>query len=204
MTCQPTGTMLPDLMEGGRRVVALDLESAGRLVGSYRWIEKQLFHVLGRWSAIVPEAGIKIFLDQQSFEFAWHAELWADRLPDHRAAGGLTAPANSGVAALFRALVDELDTSDTVEKLTAAYRVVLPRLVTAYSAHLDRATSAGNDPTQRALRLVLADELAAWRAGVAALDPLLVDESALDRSLEQQRRLEALLLRSGGIATLDT
>ena len=57
--------------------------SAGRaaLVGEYRWIETALFAPLGAWVADLPLAGVQVHLDAQSMRHAWHAELWADRLP---------------------------------------------------------------------------------------------------------------------------
>lgn len=183
---------------------SLDQHSAGRLIGAYRWTERQLFTLLGGWASTVSETGVKMFLDQQSFEYAWHAELWTDRLPDHRGLtpAGLTAPANPGVALMFRQLTDESSSSSTVAKLTAVYRVILPRLITTYSAHLNQANGSGNDPTQRALRLILADELTAWRVGETHLQSLLVDKEAVGEAIDQQQNLELALLDSGGLANL--
>lgn len=182
---------------------SLDDHALTRLVGSYRWLEKQLFHLLGGWTTSVTQASIKIFLDEQSFEYAWHAELWADRLPDPErlAPAGLTAPPNRGVAALFHELAEAGSSLTTVEKLVSVYRVIVPRLVTAYSSHLHQAE--GTDSTQRALRLIVADELSAWRAGEGHVQSLLVDENAIVRASDQQHRVELLIVQAGGLVNLE-
>ena len=51
------------------------------LVGEYRWIELALYTLLGRWVVDVPLAAVQVHLDAQSMRHAWHAELWAERLP---------------------------------------------------------------------------------------------------------------------------
>ncbi len=51
------------------------------MVGEYRWIEHALYTLLGRWVLDAPLAAVKVHLDAQSMRHAWHAELWADRLP---------------------------------------------------------------------------------------------------------------------------
>ena len=51
------------------------------LVGEYRWVEHALYALLGRWVEDAPLAAVKVHLDAQSMRHAWHAELWADRLP---------------------------------------------------------------------------------------------------------------------------
>jgi hypothetical protein len=183
--------------------IPLHLQAAGRQIGAFRWIEKQLFHILGSWSTKVSEPTVKVMLDEQSFEFAWHAELWADRLPEHRGLTpqGLTAPASTAIAAFFRELVDLTDKTSSIEKLAIIYRVVIPRLVTTYSSYLGQ--DAGTDATQRALRLVLADEQIAWKAGERQIQALLIDEAIVDLAIERQRWAEKALVRCGGLTRLD-
>ena len=36
---------------------------------------------LGDWVADMPIAAVQVHLDAQSMRHAWHAELWAERLP---------------------------------------------------------------------------------------------------------------------------
>ena len=52
-----------------------------RLVGSYQWVERRLFEVLGSWVASEPVPEAQVLFDVYSQQHAWHAELFADRLP---------------------------------------------------------------------------------------------------------------------------
>src|ERR1035437_3827934 len=65
----------------GGRPLALPLGVTAGLVGGYRWIEHALYEVLGSWVTDIPLAAVQVHLDVQSTRHAWHAELWADRLP---------------------------------------------------------------------------------------------------------------------------
>jgi hypothetical protein len=61
---------------------------------------------------------------------------------------------------------------DAVARLTAVHRVAIPALVRAYEDHLERTTPVTDGPTQRVLRLVLADLAEDRAAGEALLDDL--------------------------------
>ena len=52
-----------------------------RLVGSYQWVERRLFEILGSWVASEPVPEAQMVFDVFSQQHAWHAELFADRLP---------------------------------------------------------------------------------------------------------------------------
>ena len=65
----------------GPRGPALSLEAQARLVGSYQWVERRLFEVLGSWVASEPVPEAQVLFDVYSQQHAWHAELFADRLP---------------------------------------------------------------------------------------------------------------------------
>ncbi len=85
----------------------LTLDQAAALAGRYRWVEQRLFELTGSWApaAAAPAAGV--LLDALSLQHAWHAELWAERLPvldgaDHDA---LTRP-SPPLARFFGALAE--------------------------------------------------------------------------------------------------
>ena len=63
-------------------------------MGEYRWIENALYRLLGGWVTDTPVAAVQVHLDAQSMRHAWHAELWAERLPVLAGADpdGLTVP----------------------------------------------------------------------------------------------------------------
>ena len=74
-------------------------------MGEYRWIENALYGLLGAWVTDMPVAAVQVHLDAQSMRHAWHAELWADRLPVLAGADpdALTVP-SAASGALFAAL----------------------------------------------------------------------------------------------------
>jgi hypothetical protein len=150
------------------------VESA-RLIGAYRWVESRLFEALGSWVADVgvadvraadadADADAKVMLASHSREHAWHAELWAEQLPTagEMEPEGLTMPANPGVAALFEAMSQSSDEHLLLGRLAGAYRVLLPRMIAAYSAHLGMASAVADGPVVRVLRLILRDEVEGW------------------------------------------
>jgi hypothetical protein len=173
--------------------VTLSLTGAARVVGGYVWLEERLFEILGAWVPSVAEPEVKLHLAADSQQHAWHASLWRDRLPALRelAAEEFVAPAaplwEAGVAALRAA-------PTTIERLAGVYRVVLPRQVAAYQRHLEDASPVTDGPTIRALQLVLADEVADWRAGELLLQGVLGSAADVTRAAAQVARLETLLV----------
>jgi hypothetical protein len=63
--------------DGASRTLA---ESAA-LLGSHRWTEHQLFELTGAWAATAGTPAVRVHLFEVSHQHAWHAQLWADRLP---------------------------------------------------------------------------------------------------------------------------
>lgn len=185
---------------------ALSLRESARRMGAYRWIESRLFEVLGGWAVSVPELEVKLALAAHAREHAWHAELWRDQLPT--AGGmtpeGLTRPANDGIEAFLDALVEPGGPERTIERLVGAYRVLVPRLIAAYSGHLDVASAVSDGPVIRVLRLVLRDDLEGWSRGEALIQSLLGTEQQVRAAAQQQGRLEWKIAEAGGVAGLGT
>lgn len=187
---------LPDQETGGPTRRSLPLPVTASLVGGYRWIEQRLFELLGGWAAEATQPKLRVHLDEQSARHAWHASLWADRLPvrDGVSADELTvAPA---VAARVLALLDQ-SRAETVPLLAGLYRVVLPRLVTGYTRHLGATAPVSDGPVIRALRLVVADEIEDWHAGELLVQDLLTrpDDVAPVSALVHQ--LESAVVETG-------
>lgn len=174
--------------------VALTLHQAADLVGAYRWVEQRLFAVTGRWAsdpAMTPAGQVHLF--EASSQHAWHAELWAERLPvlagmDPEA---LTRPVGPVVGPLMAALEAEAPEAgeagtghaapaalSAVARLAGLHRVVLPALVTSYRRHLPRTVPVADGPVTRALQLALADLEEEQAAGEVLLGTLLAGEGA--------------------------
>ena len=173
------------------------------MAGHARWLETRLFEVMGAWVAVEPDPEVKAVFAAHSLRHAWHADVWGGRLPRvaHLDADALTVAAGDPVAEVVTALAGAAGADQTVERLAAVARVVLPRLVTAYRDRLQAAHPLADGPTVRWLGLVVADEAAA----LAEVDRLLQarldgGEGAEHRMAGLRARLESLLPEEPGSA----
>jgi len=220
--------MLTGVSEPGSRAapstpLPFTLGVTAALVGEYRWVEHALYALLGRWVGDAPLAAVKVHLDAQSMRHAWHAELWADRLPvlSRNNNDRLTVP-SPPTAALFRMLGASIprtvaivgdespaapgdnpsetapELPGTLPRLAGLYRVVLPRLVVSYERHLAATALPTDGPIIRALRLVLNDEIEDWRAGEQLIQRLVTRPHDVAAVVDYQLRLESALVGAGG------
>jgi hypothetical protein len=199
---------------------ALSLEAAARLVGSYQWVERRLFEVLGSWVASEPVPEAQLLFDVYSQQHAWHAELFADRLPalDSIDAESLVVAPSAEVDRMLAVLAgvvpdDDSDNSDaddtprggrlevhaggTLPRLVGIGRVVLARLVTGYALHLRRVSAVADAPVTRCLRLVLRDETEEWQALEALTQALLRRPHDVAVVTRHQQRLEEMIAEAG-------
>ncbi len=174
---------------------ALPLFETAALAGAYRWIERRLFELTGRWSAGDGPAPVRVHLAGRSAQHAWHAELWADRLPvlagvDHEA---LTRPPDEATARLLGALGDLPGSpAPLAGQMAGLHRVVAPRLMAAYEWHLERTVAVSDGPVARVLRLVIDDGRRAHQAGLAVLKSLLRSDVAQEEARAAERQLAGL------------
>jgi hypothetical protein len=162
----------------------------------------RLFEVLGGWIATVPELDVKMRLGTHCYHHAWHAELWDKRLPELREMDTerLTKPPNGELEVFFAAMTEPEAPDRTIEKLVGVYRVLIPHKIAAYTFHLNNTSTITDAPTIRTLRLALNDETDDWREGEMTIQSLVETEDEARRAAEHQGRLEALLVRAGGVA----
>jgi hypothetical protein len=178
----------------------LDLHQAAGLVGTYCAIERRLFELTG---AMATEAEmpteIQVYLDSLSAQHAWHAELWADRLP---VVAGIDAQALVVVPGPAGEVLEEVAKARPAEGLAGLFRVVLPRLVASYAHHEATASPASEPPTLRALRLVLRDEVESLVTGEALVQGLLGTPEAVAAAGKSVIRLESRLVSAGVVPGL--
>jgi len=189
-------------------------------VGSYRWLERRLFEVLGSWVASEPVPEAQVLFDVYSQQHAWHAELFADRLPalDSLDPVTLVLPPSAEVDRMLAVLAGAVPAGDrpasagsligpgedstfrsggTLPRLVGVGRVVLPRLITGYNLHLRRVSPVVDAPTTRCLRLVLRDEMEEWQALEALTQALLRRPHDVAVVTGHQQRLEEMIAGSG-------
>jgi hypothetical protein len=175
----------------------MDLHTAARRMACCRWVEEQLFEVMGAWLRDVDEPEVKRYLAVQSERHGWHAQLWLDRQP---AVEDFVLPAPSDAAArIAAALREAAGTGATIDKLTVVTRVLLGPLVAEYRAYLAAIDERLDGPTARVLTLVLRDETEALVEGERLLESLLTTPESVARAAALQTRLEALLVSEGGL-----
>jgi hypothetical protein len=179
-----------------------DVEESARRVGNYKWTEMRLFEVLGGWVATVPELDVKLVLGRHTYHHAWHAELWHKRLPELREMNQerLNHPPNDEYVAFMDAVREPEGPDETIEKLVGVYRVLLPRLIGAYTYHLNGTSTITDAPTIRSLKFALQDDFEDWRDGEMLLQSLIDTPAKAERAAARFAELEKLYLASGGVA----
>lgn len=166
------------------------LEESARLAGGHRWIENRCFEVLGGW---VIDLGVDaaVMVDRHSRHHAWRADQWWDRLPvlARVERDSFCLAPSPGWSAGLDALA-ALSGQDA--RLCAAYRVVIPRLHSRYSAHLAVAGEAADGSSRRTLGIVMADLAADWHEGERVLEDVLGSASSV-AAMGSAAEIDALL-----------
>jgi hypothetical protein len=181
---------------------SFNVEETARRVGHYKWAEMRLFEALGGWVATVPELDVKMRLGTHTYHHAWHADLFNKRLPELREMNTerLTAPANEHIEEFFAALTEPEAPEQTLEKLVGVYRVLIPHKIAAYTYHLNNTSTITDAPTIRSLKFILQDEFEDWRDGEMLIQSLIESEEEVQRAAAHQARLEAIMVKAGGVA----
>jgi hypothetical protein len=181
--------------------VPLDIETSARRTGAHRWVELRLFEILGSWSVGPGHPAARRLFGGHSRHHAGRAGLWAGCLPTlpHLDPDAATAPPSPALAVFFDDLAGLAAGDDAVDRLVGVYRVVVPRLGTAYDRRRRALTEVADGPVLRALRLVRPDLGRDGAAGEALLQSLLVPGDGARRAAERQGWLEGRLIDAGGI-----
>ena len=156
--------------------------------------------ILGGWIALTPEVDVKLLFGRHVWDCAQHADLWGRRLPELRAKAQESEPANPDVVAVFDLIETAEAPGQTVERVTAVYRVIKPHLATVYERHLAVANPVYEPPTRRILLRCLEEERRHAAAGALVLDRLMARTPALgERAGQWERRVLDALAAARGI-----
>ena len=97
--------------------------------------------------ASIPDLEVRVAVGSACRAHAWHAAVWLERLP---AGAGDRRRGRSRCRQRPRSPTSSLPwpaRPGTLERLVGAYRVVVPRLVAAYTAHLNHTSAAADVPS---------------------------------------------------------
>jgi hypothetical protein len=158
-----------------------------------------MMRVLGGWIALTPELPAKLLFGRHVWDCAQHADLWGRRLPELRAAAQQSEAAGPAVVALVELLESAEAPGQTVERVSAIYRVLKPHLATVYERHLAVANPVYEPPTRRILARLIAEERRHAAAGALVLERLTAGDRTLAARAErwERRLLDALSAARG-------
>ncbi|MFN3649020.1 MAG: hypothetical protein ACK47B_05510 [Armatimonadota bacterium] len=174
--------------EAGKPGLGVDENVA--LLKRYNWVEARLTDLFLTQLNATPEWEVKGGLCLHVWQDAEHAKWLQERVSEMRhPPHNFHRPPDE---ALEEWLQEALRSEDTIELLTAVYRVIKPALARAYRAHRERTNPLVDHPTRRILRFVLLEEEESIEWGEAALQALLTTDEARQRSADWQAHLEAM------------
>ena len=171
----------------------LDLETSRELVRQYAWLERALFEIAGGWVASIEDPAARVQLETSSRHHVLHAELWEDLTVG--LGGSTNDAARPECADDLAPLLQQLraaDNCDTLERMVGYYRVLLPRLIGAYTIHAQRTGRTADLPASRVLRIVLLEEIDEWTRGEIMLQTCLAGKDAITRAARRQEALEII------------
>jgi len=176
---------------------ALPIDLMARVVGSYVWVEGRLFEILGHFAATDPAPVAVLYFDATAGGCAGRAAAMGGLLPLIPGAGPdavVVAPGDEAAGALD----DLAGRPGTLSRLAGVVRVVLPRMVAGYQAHLARTVAVADANLARVLRTAVHEHLDALSQGEALLQRLGADDPAgLEEATAGLASLDDALARVG-------
>ncbi|HUQ40359.1 MAG TPA: hypothetical protein VM030_09400 [Acidimicrobiales bacterium] len=172
----------------------LGADESGRRVAAFAWIERRLAAVL-TGAAAAADGPVTDVLARQAAHHEWHATLWTEQLVP----AGATLPGDATPDGPAAEVLDLVAGAPPFEQLVGLSRVVLPRLIAAYTYHR---TAVGRDLDAtggRWFRLLLDDEHDDRRDLELFVQAQLTSTDAVERAASFQARLEMLFVQSGGL-----
>ena len=130
------------------------VQQRAECVGTFRWVEVQLMEMLAGWIPTTPEMEVKILFGRHVWDCAQHADVLGKRAFELRAPLHFTLPA----AEPYRQFLGDIGgLCATIDRLSGFYDTICPGMVERYRAYLDNTDSLMDEPTVRALEVILRD-----------------------------------------------
>jgi hypothetical protein len=178
----------------------LSAEEGARRVRIFRQAEERLAELLESWSATVSEPHLQTSLKRHARHASWHAQLFAQNLGD---SDGSTDTDNDA-ASFLDAVASASGEGETIEFLTGVYRVLIPRMITAYTYYQRAIGTEDSDADWRWLDMILNDHFNAIRDGELSLQSLLTSDAEVERSANRKAELENQMVKTGGLVGPDS
>src|SRR6478735_6749911 len=94
----------------------------------------------------------------------------------------LTEPPNDAMVEFIDAIREPEAPDLTIEKLVGVYRVLIPRLIAAYTFHLNATSRITDSPTQRSIGFILQDDTTDWVEGEMLIQSLIETDEEVERA----------------------
>ncbi|HUQ19390.1 MAG TPA: hypothetical protein VM099_07225, partial [Gemmatimonadaceae bacterium] len=162
------------------------------------WTERRMMDVLLAHIASTPEWELKCAMCLHQWHAAEHTDALRKRISEMRhPVPPLDRAPHTALENFFAELIHS---ADTTEFLSGMYRIALPALRQAYSAHVARTNPLVDHPTIRMMTAMLLDleQSIAW--GESTLVAMTADDDSRARATAWEDHLKAYLSAARGIA----
>ncbi len=172
------------------------VDQNARVLTRFRDAEFHSMLAMMTWMARVGEGEWKKEIGRHTFDDAVHADQLRSRLMELRR----SPKRQMRSTAPFRAFLWKLEQApDGASFLAGVYRVLKPKLISAYHYHIQRTDSVADAPTVKLLERFIADHERHIRQMDAAIQMMAADADAARRVSRWVQELEDAFSDSGGL-----
>jgi hypothetical protein len=132
----------------------MSVNDRSRAVATFRFIEVRLMELIAAWTPSTPEMEAKVMFGRHIWDFAQHADALGKRTFELRQPEQYTVPADATYVGLLTRVASLTETS---ERLTTLYDVIVPGLVRRYEAYVSGTDPILDEPTVIIMERIVAD-----------------------------------------------
>lgn len=149
--------------------MGLSVKLRGQNVATFRFVEVHLMETLAAWVPTTPEMEAKLLFGEHIWDCAQHADWLGKRTHELRLPLQHSVRPAEGYLALLNCVAA---VTDTTERISGFYEVVLPRFGARLRSYLDETDQLMDAPTVRILERVLGDQDRMLRQSRELIDEL--------------------------------